>query len=135
MIKTQPGVEAIRSPPYLIGASHECINALSLDPPAPLHLRDVIFLNNYADLQAWLLANDCKIPLNFIVVASCHEEAGDDSSTPEPVGGRHSCFDRNVWDHSRQAEDIVGGMEWDDDDDTDDENDHNIVRNSHIRQQ
>jgi len=67
-----------------------------------------------------------------MVLESRLEEAGDDGSTLEPVGGRHPFFDRNVWDHSGQAEDIVGGIQWDDEDD---EDDHIVVKNRRMRQQ
>jgi len=67
-----------------------------------------------------------------MVLESRLQEAGDDRSTPEPVGGRHPFFDRNIWDHSGQAEDIVEGMPWDDQDDQDD---HSVVRNRRMRQQ
>jgi len=67
-----------------------------------------------------------------MVLESHLEEAGDDRSTPEPVAGRPPFFDRNVWHHSGQAEDIVGGIQWDDEDD---ENDHIVVRNRRMRQQ
>jgi len=126
-----PG-EVILCPRYLIGATREGSNALSLDPTAPLPLRDLIFLHKDHDLRAWLLANDGKHPLDLMVLESRLEEAGDDRSTPEPVGGRHPFFDRNVWDHSGQAEDIVGGIQWDDEND---ENDHIVVRNRRMRQQ
>jgi len=57
MIKVQPADKAIRCPRYLIGATREGSNALSLDPAAPLPLRDLIFLNIDDNLWAWLLAN------------------------------------------------------------------------------
>jgi len=67
-----------------------------------------------------------------MVLESHLENAGDDRLRPKPVGGRHPFFDRNVWDHSGQAEDIVGGIQWDDKDDKDD---HIVVRNRRMRQQ
>jgi len=67
-----------------------------------------------------------------MVLESRLEEAGDDRSTSELFGGRHPFFDRNVWDDSVQAEDIVGGIQWDDEDD---EYDHIVVRNRRMRQQ
>jgi len=70
-----------------------------------------------------------------MVLESRLEEAGDDRSTPEPIGDRHQFLDGNVWDHSGQAEDIVGGIQWDDEDDEDDEDNHIVVRNRHMRQQ
>jgi len=132
VIKAQRAEEAILCHRSLIGATREGSNALSLDPTAPLPLRDLIFLHKDDDLRAWLLANDGKHPLDLMVLESHLEEAGDDSSTPEPVGGRHPFFDRQVWDHSGQAEDIVGGIQWDDEDD---EDDHIVVRNRRMRQQ
>jgi len=135
VIKAQRAEEAIRCPRYLIGTTREGSNALSLDPTAPLPLQDLIFLHKDDDLRAWLLPNDGKHPLDLIVLESRLEEAGDDRSTPEPVGGRHPFFNRNVWDHSGQAEDIVGGIQWEDKDDKDDKDDHIVVRNRHMRQQ
>jgi len=44
-------------------------------------------------------------------------------------------FDRNVWDHSGQAEDIVGCIQWDDEHDEHDEHDHIVVRNRRMSQQ
>jgi len=132
VIKAHRTVEAILCPRYLIGATRQGSNALSLDPTAPLPLRDLIFLHKDDYLRAWLLANDGKQPLDLMVLESRLEEAGDDRSTPEPVGGRHPFFDRNVCDHSGQAEDIVGGIQWDDEDD---EDDHIVVRNRLMRQQ
>jgi len=70
-----------------------------------------------------------------MVLESRLEEAGDERSTPGPVGGRHTFFDRNVCDHSGQAEDIVGGIQWHDKDDKDDKDDHIVVRNRRMRQQ
>ena len=124
--------EAILCPRYLIGAPREGSNTLSLDPTAPLPLPDLIFLHKDDNLRVWLLANDGKHPLDLMVLESHCEEAGDDRSTPEPVGGRHPFFDRNVWDHSGQAENIVGGIQWDDEDN---EDDHIVVRNRGMRQQ
>jgi len=141
VIKAQRAEEAILCPRYLIGATREGSNPLSLDPTAPLPLRDLIFLHKDDNLPAWLLANDAKHPLDLMVRESRLEEAGDDRSTPESVGGRHPFFDRNFWDHSGQAEDIVGGIQWDDEDDENDENDENdeddhiVVRNRRMRQQ
>jgi len=138
VIKAQRAEEAILCPRYLIGATREGSNALSLDPTAPLPLRDLIFLHNDDDLRAWLLANDGKHPLDLMVLESSLEEAGDERSKPEPVEGRHPFFDRNVWDHSGQAENIVGGIQWDNEDDENDENDENdhiVVRNRRMRQQ
>jgi len=89
VIKPQRAEEAILCPRYLIGATRECSNALSLDPTAPLPLRDLIFLHKDDDLPVWLLANDGKHPLDLMVLESRPEEAGDDRSTPEPVGSRH----------------------------------------------
>jgi len=132
VIKAQRAEEPILCPRYPIGATREGSNALSLDPTAPLRLRDLIFLHQDDDLRAWLLANDGKHLLDLMVLESGLEEAGDDRSTLEPVGGRHPFIDRKVWDHSGQAEDIVGGIQWDDEDD---EDDHIVVRNRHMRQQ
>jgi len=109
VIKTQRTEEAILCPLYLIGAAREGSNALSLDPTAPLPLRDLIFLHKDDDFRAWLLANDGKHPHDLMVLESRLKEAGDDRSTPEPVGGRHPFFNPNGWDHSGLAEDIVGG--------------------------
>jgi len=143
VIKAQRAEEAILCLKYLIGATREGSNVLSLDPTAPLALRDLIFLHKDDDLRVWLLANDGKHPLDLIVLESRLEEAGDDRSTPEPVWGRHPFFDRKVWSHSGQAENIVGGIQWDDkddklnkddQDDEDDEDDHIVVRNRRMRQ-
>jgi len=134
VINAQRAEEAILCPQYLIGATRAGSNALCLDPTARLPLPDLIFLHKDDDLRAWLLPNDGKHPLDLMVLESRLEEAGDDRSMPEPVGGRHRFFDRNVWDHSRQAEDIVGGIQWDDEDDEDDEYDHIVVRNRRMRQ-
>jgi len=132
VIKTQRAEEAILCPLHLIDATREGSNALSLDPAAPLPLRDLIFLHKDEDLRVWLLANDGKNPLDLMVLESSLEEARDDRSTPEPVWGTHPFFDRNVWDYSVQAEDIVAGIQWDDKDDKDD---HIVVRNRRMRQQ
>ena len=128
----QRAEEAILYPRYLSGATREGSNALSLDPTAPLRLRNLIFLHEDDDLRAWLLANDGKHPLDLMVLESRLEEAGDDRLMPEPVGGRQALFDRNVWDHSGQAEDILAGIQWADEDD---EDDHIVVRNRRMRQQ
>jgi len=88
--------EAILCPRYLIGATRACSNAPSLDPTAPLPLRDLIFLHKDDELRAWLLANCGKHPLDLMVLESRREEAGDDRSTPEPVGGRHPFFNLNT---------------------------------------
>jgi len=117
VIKAQHAEEAILCPRYLIGATRESSNALSQDPTAPLSLRHLIFLHKDDDLRVWLLANDGKRPLNHIVLESGLEEAGDDRSRPEPVGGRHPFCDPNVGNHSGQAEDIVGVVLWDNEDD------------------
>jgi len=135
VIKAQRAKVAILCPQYLIGANREDSKALSLDPTAPLPLRDLIFLHKDEDLQAWLLANDGKHPLDLMVLESRFEEAGDDRSRPEPVGGRHAFFDRNLCDHSGHADDIVGGIQLDDEDEEDDEDDHIVVRNRRMRQQ
>jgi len=45
---------------------------------------------------------------------------------------RHLFFDRNVWEHSRQAEDRVGGIPSDNEDK---EDNHIVVRNRRMRQQ
>jgi len=135
VIKAQRAEEAILCTRYLIGATREGSNALSLDPTAPLPLGDLFFLHKDDDLRVWFLANDGKHPVDLMVLESRLEEAGDDRSTPEPVGGRHPFFDRNVWDHSGQAEDIVGGIQWDDKDDKDDKDDHIVVRNRRMRPQ
>jgi len=132
VIKAQCAEEGILCPRYLIGTTREGSNALSLDPTAPLPLRDLIFLHKDDDLRAWLLANDGKHPQDLMVLESRLEEARHDRSTPERIGGRHPFFDRNVGDHSGQAEDIVGGIQWDDKDDKDD---HIVVRNRRMRQQ
>jgi len=131
-IKAQRAEKAILCCRYHIGATRECSNAVSLDPKAPLPLRDLIFLHKDDDLREWLLANDGKHPPDLMVLESRLQEAGDDRSTPEPVGGRHPFFDHNVWDHWGQAEDIVWGIQWDDEDDDDD---HIVVRNRRMRQQ
>jgi len=135
MITTQLTQEVIRYPRYLNGATREGSKALSLDSTAPLPLRDLMFLNKDDEVQGWLLGNDGKHPLNLMVQESHLEEAGDDRSTPEHVGGRHPFFDRNVWDHSGQAEDIVGGTQWDDNDDKQDKDAHIVVRNRRMREQ
>jgi len=132
VIKAQGADEPILCPRYLMGATREGNNALSLDPTAPLPLQDLIFLHKDDDLRAWLLANDGKHPLDLMVLESRLEEAGNDRSTVEPIGSRHLFFDRTVWDHSGQAEDRVWGIQWDDKDDKDD---HIVVRNRRIRQQ
>jgi len=67
-----------------------------------------------------------------MVLESCLKEAGDDTAMREPVVGRHPFFDSNVWGNSGQAEDIVEGIQWDDQDDLDD---HIVVRNRRRRQQ
>jgi len=100
--------EAILCPGYLIGTSHEGSNALSVDPTAPLPLKDLTFVHEDDDLWAWLLANNGKHQVDLMVLESCLEEGGDDLSTPEPVRGRHPFFYRNIWDHSGQAEEIRG---------------------------
>jgi len=123
VIKAQRAEEAILCSRYLIGATREGSNALSLDPTASLPLRDHIFRHQDDDLRAWLLANDGTHPLDLMVLESRLEEAGDDRSTPEPVGGRHPFFNPNIRDHSGQAEDIVGGIQWDDEDDKHDKYD------------
>ena len=135
MIKVQRAEEAILCPRYLIGATREGSNTLSLDPTAPLPLRDLIFLHKDDDLRAWFLPNDGKHPLDLIVLESRLEEAGDDRSTPEPVGGRHPFFNCNVWDHSGETEDIVGGIQWEDKDDKYDKYNHIVMRNRRMRQQ
>ena len=132
LIKAQRAAEVIDYPLYLIGATREGSNALSVDPRAPLPLQDLIFLNKDNELGAWLLANDSKHPLDLIVLESRHEQAGDHRSTPEPVRDKHPFLHRNVWDHSGQAEDIVGGTQWDDEDG---EDAHIVVRYRHMRQQ
>jgi len=119
VIKAQAAKQVILCPGYLIGATREGSNALSLDPTAPLPLRDLVFFLKDSNLRAWLLANDGKHPLDLMVLGSRLEEAGDDRSMMEPVGGRHRFCNRNVWDHSGQAEDIVGRIQWDDQDDKD----------------
>jgi len=96
VIKSQRAEEAILCPRYLIGATGEGSNALSLDPTALLPLQELIFFHKDDDHRSWLLANDCKHPLDLMVLESWLEEEGDDRSTPEPVGGRHPFFDRNV---------------------------------------
>jgi len=96
VIKAQRAERAILCPRYLIGATREDSNALSLDSTAPLPLRELIFGHKEDDLRVWLLANDGKHPVDLLVLESRLKEAGDDKSTPEPVGGRHSFFDRNV---------------------------------------
>jgi len=96
VIKAQCAEEVILCSRYLIGGTRKGSNELSLDPTAPLPLRDLIFLHKHDDLGAWLVANNGKHPLYLMVLKSRHEEAGDDRSTPEPVGGRHPFFDRNV---------------------------------------
>jgi len=55
--------------------------------------------------------------------------------TAEASRGQAPIFDRNVWDHSGQAEDIVGGIELEDKDDKYDKDDHIVVRNRCMRQQ
>jgi len=52
VIKAQGAEKAILCPQYLIGATREGSNALSLDPAAPLPLRDLIFLHKDDDLRA-----------------------------------------------------------------------------------
>ena len=87
VIKAQRPEDAILCTRYLIGATREGSNALSLHPTAPLPLRDLIFLHKDDDLRAWLLANDGKHPLDLMVLESSLKEAGDDRSTTEPIGG------------------------------------------------
>ena len=116
LIKAQRPEETMLCARYLMGTTREGSNALSLDPTAPLHLRDLIFLHKDDDPQAWLLANDDKHPLDLMVLESRREEAEDDRSILEPIRGRQSFIDRNVYDHSGQAEDIVGGVQGDDED-------------------
>jgi len=82
VIKAQRAEETILCPRYLIGATREGSNALSLDHTAPLPLRDLIFLHKDDDLRAWLLANDGKHPLDLMVLESRLEEAGDNRSMP-----------------------------------------------------
>ena len=77
-IKAQRAEAAILCPRYLIGATCEGNNALSLDPTASLPLRDLIFLHKDNDLRAWLLANDGKHPLDHMVLELRLKEAGDD---------------------------------------------------------
>jgi len=89
VIKTQRAEEAILCARYLIRATREGSNPLSLDTTAPRPLCDFIVPHKDDDLRAWLLANDSKHPLDLMVLKSRHEEAGDDRATPEPVGGRH----------------------------------------------
>jgi len=132
VIKAQSSEKVILCPWYLIASTREGSNALSLDPPAPLPLWDLIFLHKEDDLQAWLLAKDGKHPLDLMVLESHLEEAGDDRLMPEPIMCRHLFFDRNVWEHSRQAEDRVGGIPSDNEDK---EDNHIVVRNRRMRQQ
>jgi len=132
VIKAQGAEEPNLCPRHLIGATREVSNALSLDPTAALPLQDLIFLHKDDDLRAWLLANDGKHPLDLMGLESRLDEAADDKSMPEPVGGRHPFFDCNVRDHAGQAEDIVGGIQWDDEGE---EYDQIVVRTRRMRQQ
>jgi len=116
----------------LCHTTREGSNALSLDPTVPLPLQDLIFLHKDDALLAWHLANDGKHPVDLMVLELHLKEAGDDRSTPEPIGGKHPLFDCNLGGHSRQVEDIVGGIQLDDVNDADD---HIVVRNRRIRQQ
>jgi len=96
VIKAHRAEEAILCPRYLISPTGACSNAPSLDPTAPLHLRDLILLHKDDELRAWLLANCGKHPLDLMVLESRRQEAGGDRSTPEPIGGRHRFFDLNA---------------------------------------
>ena len=132
VLKAQRADVSILCTQYLIGATRAGSNALSLYPIAPLPRRHLIFLHKDDDLRAWLLAKDGKHPLDLMVRQSRLEEAGDNRLTPEHVWGKPPFFDHNVRDHSEQAEDIVGGIEWGDQYDQDD---HIVVRNRRMRQQ
>ena len=90
--KAQRAEEEILCLRYLMGATREGSNPLSVDASAPLPLRDLIFFHKDTDLRAWLLANDGKHPLDLMVLESRLEEAEDDRSTPEHVGGQTPIF-------------------------------------------
>jgi len=132
VIKGQHAEEAILCPRYRISATREGSHTLSVHPRAPLPLQALISPHKDNDLRAWLLANDGLHPLDLMVLESCHEEAGAERSTWECVGADSYFFDRNLWDHSGQAEDKVWGIQWDDEDE---EYDHIAVSNRRIRQQ
>jgi len=135
MIKGQPAEEAIRCPRYLIGTTHKGRNTLSLDPTALLPLQDLIYPNKDDHFQVYLFSNYGKHPLDLMVWESHLEEVGDNRLMLDQVPGRQLFLDGNIWDHSRQVEDMVGGIQWYNQDNEDNEDDQIVVINRHIRQQ
>ena len=107
-VKVQRVEEEIEYPRYLIGATHQGSQALSRAPADPLPLRELIFLNEDADIQVWLLANDGKHPLDLMVLESRPDDGEGGSPTPEPVDGTYPYFDREVWDRDGQHGYVLG---------------------------
>ena len=116
VVKAQRVEEAIGCPRYLIGATGDGSRTLRHAPATPLPLRELIFLNEDVDIQAWLLANDGSHPLDLMVLESGADVGEDGSQTPEPTNGTYPYFDPKVWDRSCQTRDSVRVKQGEDDD-------------------
>ena len=120
MVRGQDVEEEINCPQYLIGATGEGATKLHQEPEDPLPLRQLIFLNRDDKIRAWLLANNGHDLLDLMVLESHPEDRDDLDETPEPLNGRYTFFDRDVWDEWAGAEDAVREMqeeeEWIDED-------------------
>jgi hypothetical protein len=106
LVKRKRVAGAIGCPRYLLGASGEDARLLRRVPSGPLPLRDVIFLYEYGDISAWLLANDGKHPLDLMVLEPRLGDGEDEDQTPPPAHSRYPFFDQMVWDHCGEAGDI-----------------------------
>ena len=119
VVRGQEVEEEINSPRYLICATGEGATRLRQDAEEPLPLRQLIFLNRYDDICAWLFANNGHDPLDLLVLESRREDVDDLDETGEPPNGRYPFCDHDVWDEWAGVEDAPQEMqeeEWIDED-------------------
>lgn len=123
VLQRQHVEEAIGYPRYLIGATGQGATSLRQKPSDPLPLSELIFLYRDDDIQAWLLANPGKDPLDLLVLESRQEQGRNRDETPAPASGRYPFFNRKVWDRWGQMDD--NGEEEDPSDDGNDSSGNN----------
>ena len=88
VLQRQHVEETIGYPRYLIEATGQRATSLRLQPSDSLSRSELIFLYRDDDIQAWLLANPGKDPLDLLFLESRQEQGRNRDETPTPASGR-----------------------------------------------
>ena len=89
VLKRQQMEQAIGYPRYLIGATGQGASSLRLQLSNPLPLSQLIFLYKDHDIQAWLISNPGKDPLDLLILEARQGQGENRDTTPAPLSGRY----------------------------------------------